>query len=194
MRSLAFLVALALLAGCTDTSPPPSPSTTPSSSSSPPLPMSLASPAFASGAAIPQRHTCDGDEVSPPLNVTRLPAGTVSVALTMKDPDVPTPVAPVRTIVHWVVWGVAPAGDQVAFPEGSVPAGARQGANDFGNGYLGPCPPPGSPAHRYNFTAYALDNQPDLPANATAAQLEGAMAGHVLGKATLTGLYTRKVL
>jgi Raf kinase inhibitor-like YbhB/YbcL family protein len=191
MRSTVLAAALAfLLAGCADTA---TPGTGTSATTAPAaLPMALTSPAFASGEAIPQRHTCDGAQVSPALLLSHPPAGTVSLALTMKDPDVPTPLAPVRTLNHWVVWDLAPA-SATAFPEGGIPTGAKQGANDLGNGYLGPCPPPGSPAHHYNLTAYALDLRPSLPANATAAQLDGAMAGHVIGRATLIGLYTRKV-
>jgi Raf kinase inhibitor-like YbhB/YbcL family protein len=188
MRSaLAVALAALLLAGCTGTSP--SPSTTTSET---PVAMTLSSPAFANGGTIPEKHTCDGAQVSPPITIDGVPRGAASLALTMKDPDVPTPQAPVRTLNHWVAWNLTPAAGAVVFPEGGVPVGGKQGANDFGNGYLGPCPPPASPAHHYNLTAYALDTWPSLPANATAAQLDAAMAGHIVAKATLIGLYARK--
>jgi Raf kinase inhibitor-like YbhB/YbcL family protein len=154
--------------------------------------FTIASSSFADGAAIPQRHTCDGDGVSPQLTITGPPAGTTSLALTMKDHDVPTPQAPNRTINHWVVWNVTVGG--AVFPEGSVPIGASEGSNDFGEGYLGPCPPAVSPPHRYNFTVYALDERPAVPDNATAAQLEEAMAGHILARTTLIGMYGRSIV
>lgn len=152
----------------------------------------IASSSFQAGEPIPRKHTCDGEEVSPQLTITGSPEETVILALTVKDHDVPTPQAPNRTIVHWVVYDV-PVGGAV-FPEGGIPIGAREGMNDFGEGWLGPCPPPTSPAHRYNFTAYALDAKVTLPDNATAMQLEQAMAGHVLARTTLIGLYQREVV
>jgi len=154
--------------------------------------FTIASSSFGDGDPMPTRHTCDGAGVSPQLTITGSPEGTVSLALTMKDHDVPTPQAPNRTINHWVVWNITFGG--AVFPEGSVPVGASEGANDFGHGYLGPCPPPVSPPHRYTFTAYALDAAPDVRENATATELETAMEGHVLALTTLVGTYGRQVV
>lgn len=154
--------------------------------------FTIASSSFDDGDRMPARHTCDGAEVSPQLTITGSPEGTVSLALTMKDHDVPTPQAPNRTINHWVVWNITFGG--AVFPEGSVPIGASEGDNDFGHGYLGPCPPPVSPPHRYTFTAYALDAAPEVRENATAAELDAAMEGHVLARTTLIGLYGREVV
>lgn len=188
-------VLVVLLAGCMDGSAPSRPSSSPSASSASyrtpePAAFRLYSSSFGNGKPIPRKHTCDGDQVSPPLTFLTPPQGSKSLALTVKDPDVPTPDAPERTLNHWVVWN-ASASSSVTFPEGGVSAGAQQGDNDFGHGWLGPCPAPGSPPHHYNFTAYALDLRPALPGNATAGDLGAAMAGHVLAQATLIGTYER---
>lgn len=146
--------------------------------------------AFDYGDTVPARHTCDGEDVSPPLEWEGVPDGTVSLALVADDPD-----APGGTWVHWVLYGIS--SDRTELPEG-VPAkgrvleGARQGRNDFGNsGYGGPCPPPNG-AHRYFFKLYALDRDPGLEAGATKEELVAAMEGHVLVEARLMGTYRRR--
>src|SRR5829696_8115742 len=113
-----------------------------------PEPITISSPAFNAGAAIPQRFTCDGDNLSPPLRWSAVPAGTVEVGLVVDDPD-----APRGTYVHWVLVGLNPASTELA--EGAVPPGARQVRNSAGKAaYTGPCPPGGAP-HHYRFTVYA---------------------------------------
>jgi len=145
----------------------------------------LTSPAFKAGDTIPAKHTCDGDDRSPPLAWTDPPAGAKSFALVCEDPD-----APRGTWVHWLVWGI-PASAR-ALSEGSPGAGAREGTNDFRKtGWGGPCPPPG-PAHRYFFRLSALDTTLDLAPGATKAALEKAMEGHVVGRTELTGRYARR--
>jgi Raf kinase inhibitor-like YbhB/YbcL family protein len=150
--------------------------------------MRIESAAFSEGALIPRRHTCDGEDVSPPLSWSGVPEGAKSLALICDDPD-----APGKTWVHWVLFNLPPGTREL--PEG-VPAranlsgGGMQGTNDFRKlGYGGPCPPGGT--HRYLFKLYALDAELALPAGATKAELEGAIEGHVLGQATLTGKYSR---
>jgi len=149
----------------------------------------LQTTALQTGEDIPQRFTCDGADVSPPLRWTEPPAGTASFALIVDDPD-----APAGTWVHWLVYDL-PATSR-ALPEGvaksqKFPAGARQGSNDFEKiGYGGPCPPPGK-AHRYFFKLYALDRRLDLKAGATKQELERAMKGHILTQAELMGRYHR---
>jgi Raf kinase inhibitor-like YbhB/YbcL family protein len=196
----ATAVLLVLLAGCSSgPSPPSSPSSSASSSApwdtrSPYEPqLRLFSSAFGNGQPIPRKHTCDGAGNSPPLTFLSPPAAAKSLALTAKDPDMPTPDAPERTLNHWVVWNATPSkpGSTVTFPEGNVSHGAQQGDNDVGHGWLALCPPPGSPPHHYNFTAYALDVRPALSGNATASDLDAAMEGHVLAQATLIGTYER---
>jgi Raf kinase inhibitor-like YbhB/YbcL family protein len=118
-----------------------------------PEPITVSSPAFTAGSSIPPRFTCDGDDVSPPLAWSSVPAGTVQVALVVDDPD-----APRGTYVHWVVVGLDPANTELA--EATVPPGGRQVPNSAGKvAYTGPCPP-GGPAHHYRFTIYALQRPP----------------------------------
>lgn len=156
------------------------------------MPLIITSPSFIQGRAIPARHTCDGQNVSPPLAWTGVPAGAKSLALIVDDPDAPDPAAPKMTWVHWVLYNIPP--DAKALAEGvatkDLPAGTLQGINDWrSTGYGGPCPPVGK--HRYFFKLYALDTVlPDLRHPAKAA-LEKAMQGHVLAHFELVGLYQR---
>ena len=147
--------------------------------------ISLASPAFAAGGRIPTKYACDGDDVSPPLSWSGVPAGAVELALTLEDPD-----APNGTFVHWVLWGVDPR--RPGLDEGAVPAGARQGRTSAGGQteYVGPCPPEGS-THHYVFTLYVLDRRLDLPAGAPIGDLRAAMKGKVRGQGRLTATYGR---
>ena len=153
--------------------------------------FALTSSAFQDGGTIPAKHTCDGPDVSPPLAWSGAPAGTASLTLISDDPD-----APAGTWVHWVLYDL-PEG-LTALPEGVATVdrprelgGAAQGKTDFGRvGYGGPCPPPG-PAHRYLFKLYALDRKLGLKAGASKADVERAMAGHVLATAQVMGRYGR---
>ncbi|MCX7722324.1 MAG: YbhB/YbcL family Raf kinase inhibitor-like protein, partial [Verrucomicrobiae bacterium] len=117
--------------------------------------IQVTSPAFQDGKPIPSKYTCDGEDVSPPLNWTNVPPEAKSLVLISDDPD-----APVGTWVHWVLYDLPPttAGLSEGVPKSSeLPNGAKQGINDFRRiGYGGPCPPPGKP-HRYYFKLYALD-------------------------------------
>ena len=155
--------------------------------------MKLSSSAFADGAAIPRRHTCDDADISPPLAWSEAPQGTRSFALIVDDPDAPDPAAPKRVWVHWVLYNVpANANALAAGASGSaLPKGAREGRNDGGErGYSGPCPPIGK--HRYFHKLYALDVElPDLGADVTKPVLERAMNGHILARAELVGTYSR---
>jgi Raf kinase inhibitor-like YbhB/YbcL family protein len=143
--------------------------------------MRLTSSAFAEAEPIPAKHACDGDDVSPALEWTGAPDGTVVVALCLDDPD-----AGRYPFTHWLAWGLSPAG---SLAEGE-PAPA-EGRNDFGApGFRGPCPPPGKP-HRYVFTLYALDAEPELGASDRRLSFDKAIEGHVLATAELTGTYER---
>jgi Raf kinase inhibitor-like YbhB/YbcL family protein len=153
--------------------------------------MELASSAFEHGAAIPRRHTCEGTDVAPPLRWSGVPPQAKSLVLIVDDPDAPDPAAPQRTWVHWVVVDIAP--DTTALPLGGkpLPAGAREGLNDWHRaGYGGPCPPVGR--HRYFFKLYALDRWLPALQRPTKAQVEQAMKGHVLAQAELIGTYQKQ--
>jgi hypothetical protein len=146
--------------------------------------MEITSRSFTEGGTIPARFTCDGDDVNPSLAFGNVPERAKSLALIMDDPD-----APSGTWVHWVVWNVAPSPGVI--PENSVPNGAIQGRNSWGqNRYGGPCPPSGS--HRYFFKLFALDTLLAIHAAADKRELEKAMHGHILAEAHWMGTYKRK--
>jgi len=150
--------------------------------------LELKSPVFEEGGWIPEKYTCDGENVSPPLEWNGLPDGTASLALICDDPD-----APMGTWVHWVVFNIPPETDGLPEnvpPERELRQGGRQGINDFRKiGYGGPCPPGGT--HRYYFKLYALDCSIGLPAGIVKDHLVAAMEGHILEQAILMGRYSR---
>jgi hypothetical protein len=141
----------------------------------------LTSPAFDEGGPIPERYTCDGEDVSPPLEWTGVPEGTAELVLTFLDPDVPSGV-----FTHWTIHSIDPSAPGT--PEGGVPEGAVQGLNDFGDtGYGGPCPPPG-PAHRYVFTLGALAEPSGLSPGAAPSAVDPSLQ-QATATTTLTGFY-----
>lgn len=151
--------------------------------------FSLTSPAFVHEQTIPPRHTCDGEDLSPPLHWTDPPDRTQAFALVMEDPD-----APSGTFTHWVLYDVPVRARNLeeGIPKrADLPTQAKQGVNDFGKvGYGGPCPPPGPP-HRYYLTVYALARPTNLAARATKAAVLEAIRDHVLAQAQIMGRYQR---
>jgi hypothetical protein len=154
----------------------------------------LSSTAFEHDANIPQRYTCEGSDVSPPLAWTGIPEPTQSLALVVDDPDAPDPAAPSRTWVHWVLYNIPASAAGLAEncgARGGFPH-ARDGRNDWGRaGYGGPCPPIGR--HRYFHKLYALDvvlRDLRLPHK---ARLIAAMKDHVLAEAVLIGRYRKTI-
>jgi Raf kinase inhibitor-like YbhB/YbcL family protein len=150
----------------------------------------LNSPAFAEGQTIPAKYTCDGENVSPPLQWSGAPAGTQSFVLIVEDPDAPSGV-----FRHWAVYNLPP--ERTSLPEGAG-QGAQteplsQGINDFGHArYDGPCPPTGHGTHHYHFRLAALDT-PRLvvPPKAKVAEIWRAAEPHILAQAELVGTYAR---
>jgi Raf kinase inhibitor-like YbhB/YbcL family protein len=155
--------------------------------------MGLTSSAFAQGAGIPKRYTCEGEDQSPPLAWSGLPAAARSLALIVDDPDAPDPAAPRMTWVHWVLYNLPPETTHLdaGIAPSALPSGTLQGRNDWKRtGYGGPCPPIGR--HRYFHRLYALDARlPDLK-QPTKDQLLKAMQGHVLAQAELVGTYQKE--
>ncbi len=152
--------------------------------------MELSSTAFAPHGEIPRRHTCEGEDRAPPLRWSAVPDTARSLVLIVDDPDAPDPAAPRRTWVHWVLYDLPPAA--AGLPDGGqpLPAGTRDGLNDWDRrGYGGPCPPVGR--HRYFFKLYALDTTLPELRQPTKAAVEQAMAGHVLAQAELVGTYRK---
>jgi Raf kinase inhibitor-like YbhB/YbcL family protein len=150
--------------------------------------LAITSAAFSEGGMIPRQYSCDGPDISPDISWQGVPEGSRSLALICDDPD-----APVGTWVHWVLFNI-PAGEKGLAaeipPDATLSNGALHGTNDFRRlGYGGPCPPRGT--HRYFFKLYALDTLLPLDAGATKAQVEAAMAGHILAQAHLMGKYKR---
>ena len=150
--------------------------------------MQLTSKAFKEGGAIPKKYTCEGGDVSPPLEWTSVPDEAMTLALISDDPDASNGVW-----VHWVLYNI-PA-HIMEIPEnlpreGQLENGTMQGQNDFKKiGYGGPCPPSG--IHRYVFKIYALDKELDLAPGATNKQLLQAMEGHILDRAQFLGTYSK---
>lgn len=145
--------------------------------------LKIESPAFNNEGMIPLKYTCDGENINPPLVITGIPENTKSLVLIVEDPD-----APAGTWIHWTVWNISPATNEI--PENSVPQGAVEGITDFGSpGYGGPCPPSGK--HRYFFKLYSLDITLDLAPSATVEDIEEAIQGHIIESAELMGTYER---
>ena len=151
--------------------------------------LQVESPAFGPQAEIPQKYTCDGENISPPISWKDLPNGTKSLALISDDPDAPTIIW-----VHWVVYNLPEtvSGLQEGTPKTeTLDQGGIQGKTDFGTvGYGGPCPPAG-PVHHYHFKLYALDTPLTLPPGATKADILMAATGHILAQSDLVGTYKR---
>jgi Raf kinase inhibitor-like YbhB/YbcL family protein len=143
----------------------------------------VTSTAFGHGQPVPRKHTCEGEDGSPPLAWSGVPDGTASLALVVDDPD-----APGGTFAHWRAWGIAPAARGLG--EGEAPP--FEGRNDFGSvGWRGPCPPPGHGPHRYFFRLHALDAELEIPAGAAKAEVDRALADRALAVAELVGIYER---
>jgi Raf kinase inhibitor-like YbhB/YbcL family protein len=146
--------------------------------------MKISSPAFENNSKIPEKYTCDGENINPPLKIEGVPKEAKSLVLSVDDPD-----APMGTFLHWLVWNIPPETNFIE--ENSLPEGAVQGKNDFGKeNYGGPCPPFGT--HRYFFKLYALDKILNLPTGSNLKEVEKEMEGHILDKAQLIGLYQKK--
>lgn len=146
--------------------------------------MKITSDSFTNNGYIPSKFTADGEKINPRLFIQGAPQGAASLVLIVDDPD-----APSGTFTHWTVWNIDPGITEIA--EDSIPAGVVQGPTSIGDpGYVPPAPPSGT--HRYYFKIYALDKKLDLPLTANVRELLEAMDGHILDKAELMGLYSRK--
>ncbi len=146
--------------------------------------MKITSSAFSQNSLVPAKYTCDGDNISPPLQFSEVPPDAKILVLVCDDPD-----APGGTWVHWTAWNIDPKTSEIG--EGKVPEGATQGLTDFGQvGYGGPCPPSGT--HRYFFKLYALDAPLNITYQAKKEDIEKEIEGHILAQAELIGTYTKQ--
>jgi len=162
--------------------------------------MVLTTTAWQDGGVIPAKFTQAGEQVSPALTWTNVPAAAVSLVLHMYDADA-APTKGTDTQVHWLMWNMPPT--LKSLPE-NVPMGATlaDGSHQIsasGPRYRGPGAPATGPQHHYMIEIYALDTKVDVPASTAATNPEietrtavfKAMAGHVIGKAVYGGLFHR---
>jgi Raf kinase inhibitor-like YbhB/YbcL family protein len=176
-RGAACIVALVLLAGCGGGDEPSEP--LPESSAS----ISLSSPAFRDGGTIPTRFTCSGDEVSPPLRWSGVPADARELTLVVEDPDA-------NRFLHWTLLAIPANVDHLA--AGRTPPGSVETENGAGDeGWAGPCPPEGDDPHRYVFALYATGAPLGLGKDASADEVRSALSEHSLARGTLTGRFGR---
>jgi Raf kinase inhibitor-like YbhB/YbcL family protein len=146
--------------------------------------LTLTSPAFADEGEIPDRFSFDGGNVSPPLEWSGLPEGTVELVLLCEDED-----ARQAPFLHWLVTAIRPDCPGVA--EGAVPAGGLEWINGYGKaGWGGPQPPPGDQPHRYVFRLYALPEPSSLPDEPTVDNVRNSLVDSALACAVLVGLYS----
>lgn len=182
------LLVLAALAGCGDGQAPEGPTgneTERTRRPEAPGDLVVRSEAFADGGNLPKRHTCDGEEVSPPLKWEEVPEGATELVLLVTDPD-----APNREFTHWIVGGLDPG--LGGLEEGQVPEDAVEGSNDFNErGYGAPCPPEEDTAHRYVFALYALDEPLGMEPGASVDEIRDALEETALANGELVGTYTR---
>jgi Raf kinase inhibitor-like YbhB/YbcL family protein len=188
----AGLAILVVLTGCgddgDDREPSPSPPapevTSADATSTTPVaePLTITSPAFADGAPIPVRFSCQGDNITPPL-AWSAPSGAAELALVVDDPD-----AVGGLYVHWIVTGIAPGSGSTS--DGQTPANGRSLPNSGGQaGYFGPCPPAGTGTHHYRFTLYQLPAALELPPGSGGVQAAQAIAQAATAQARLTGTF-----
>ncbi len=142
--------------------------------------MRLTSPAFREGDMIPEKYASDGEDISPPLNIEKVPPGTSSLVLSMTDYR-----GFMGCCQHWVVWNIPP--ETIEIKEGENPPGI-QGLNDFDRlEYIGPLSLPGT--HSYMFKLYALDSKLNLPEGSSILKVERAMCGKIIEKTVLEVKY-----
>ncbi|HVE46974.1 MAG TPA: YbhB/YbcL family Raf kinase inhibitor-like protein [Acidimicrobiales bacterium] len=147
--------------------------------------MTLTSSAFEEGGPIPERYSCEGENVPPPLRWTGTPAEAEEIALVIEDPD-----APGAIFVHWIVVGID--ADIGSLAPGPPPAGAVQfkGSSDMA-AYIGPCPPNDDGQHRYHFEVYALRDRPGLAETSPPIEKVQAIRRAAIAGGQLVGTFER---
>jgi Raf kinase inhibitor-like YbhB/YbcL family protein len=156
--------------------------------------IAVTSAAFNANGTIPLKNTAYGDDESPALQWSGIPANAKSVVLMMEDPDALNP----KPFVHWLIANLPP--DLRSLPANLAKAempsalrGGMQGANHTGGiGYFGPKPPAADGPHRYHFQIFALDTKLNLPSGYNRQTLLKAMQGHILAQGEIIGNYDRE--
>lgn len=146
----------------------------------------VTSTSFSNGSAIPQKYTCDGEDISPQITIYNIPQDAKSVVLIVYDPD-----APGGVFYHWIVYGLN--GSRIEILEGGSKSGnLKQGLNDFGYvGYGGPCPPRGDKLHRYIFLAVALNIESNWVNGLRPEDVLSRINGHVIAYGYTVAYYPR---
>lgn len=145
--------------------------------------MEILSKEFKNGDFLPEKYTCQGDDINPPLEFKDVPEGTKSLVLIVDDPD-----APGGVWVHWLIWDILP--NTKFIDANTVPKNAVEGVTSWGlNGWKGPCPPSGT--HRYIFKLYALDIDIKLDSSKTVRELLKTIEGHIIAEAILKSFFKK---
>jgi Raf kinase inhibitor-like YbhB/YbcL family protein len=156
--------------------------------------MRLMSPSFPDGSVIPDKYTQAGQSISPELEWTNVPPGTMTFAILFHDPDVAIQ-RKLEDVTHWITWNIP--GNVTKLDEGvkegaTLPDGMVQGKNRGGkNAYMGPGAPATGPYHHYTFELFALDTKLELGPDASREDVMNALQGHILGKAVWEGRFHR---
>lgn len=189
-----LVVLTVLLAACSpaddaaETAPPVETVTTTTmatTTTTEPVDMAVTTPAFPEGGTIPVEYTCDGDDVSPQLDIVGLPPATRAVAVIVTDPD-----APMGTWYHWVEVDIPADASELTLPRDVSEPGVPILNSWNLEGYMGPCPPAGQ-EHEYVFTVYALSSDLGLPPGVTEEAALTAVETVALDTAALRGFYAR---
>lgn len=146
--------------------------------------MGISAQNFADGGVLPQDITCDGQNLSPALTLSRVPDYAKSLVLILDDAD-----SNPKYFTHWIMFNISQYTTNLE--SGKVLGNVITGTNDYGNQeYDGPCPPNGE-THTYYFRIYALDTTLSLDGTAKRVDLDNAMKGHIISSGELKGTYTR---
>jgi Raf kinase inhibitor-like YbhB/YbcL family protein len=152
--------------------------------------LSLSSPAFQQNKSIPSEYTCDGANISVPLQWEGVPVGTQTFVIICEDPDVPHHIRADGMYDHWVLFNIPATVSSLPEDLKNLPEGTVQGVNTSKKlGYTGPCPP--DRQHRYFFKIFALDTALSLPEGASKVDVIAACQGHILAQGELMGVYNR---
>ena len=150
--------------------------------------MKLTSTKFKQGEKIPEEYTCDGQNISPPLEISEVPKQAKSLVLIMEDPDVPKSIRADCMWDHWIVFNISP--NITKIEEGQNPPGKLGITTSNKTAYQGPCPP--DKQHRYFFKLFALDAELGLNQGVSKMRVLESMQGHIIEEAVLIGVYERK--
>jgi len=144
--------------------------------------MEINSSVFQNNSFLPEKYTCDGENINPPLKISNIPSNTKSLVLIVDDPDA-------NNWTHWIVLNIPPNTFEIS--ENSIPSNATEGITSWGKpGYSGPCPPSG--IHRYFFKLFAVDTVLDLSPQATVDQILIAMQNHLVAQTKIIAKYSKK--